>query len=308
MAFVPGRQASPSGGNLWHSCQSVTPNDLLALVKKQLATKGVSAAAASTQAVGNHYLIRNMERGHRWPTVDNLMALCRVLGLEFYVGPPRGRTDHGAGASGLGSADLEPPGEAPVPERLSVDGATAQLPVRRWRSSSREGYLSEAEPSGAFPAPEDLPDPDCFYAEARNWLEGHEGIFEGDYCLISPNTPVALHERVWLRRNDGVETIKRLVGIDGDTYRLRGWTQLTEPHEIQKAYPLDWKRAEVAETGVVLAVYRRGMRADERTLVRDPAPDGRLPASQLDDLECQVQELGRVLEAAGRNPFPRKLR
>ena len=47
-------------------------------------------ATASRKAVGNPYLIRNMRRGG-WPSVENLQALCQVLGLEFYIGPPRTR-------------------------------------------------------------------------------------------------------------------------------------------------------------------------------------------------------------------------
>ena len=261
----------------------------------------MSAAAASTQAVGNHYLIRNMERRRRWPTVDSLRALCRVLDVDFYIGPPRGQTD--AGTVVPGSTNLELHDDVGFPELLSPETTTARIPVRRWRSSSREGCLSEAKLSGTAPAPEDLRDFDSFFGEARNRLEGHEGIFDGDYCLISPNTPVAVYERLWLRRNDGVETIKRLVAIDDDTYRLRGWTQPTQQSDSQKAYPIQWKRADVVATGVVLAVYRPGPLVDQRTLIPDPAPAGQLPASQLEDLEGRLQELTRVLAAAGRDPF-----
>ena len=39
-------------------------------------------------AVGTPELIRDMRRG-RVPSVERFRALCEVLGLEFYVGPPR---------------------------------------------------------------------------------------------------------------------------------------------------------------------------------------------------------------------------
>lgn len=78
---------------MWHICQPVTPDEFLAIAKSRLDASGTSAAAASTLAVGNHYLIRNMERRRRWPSVDSLRALCGVLGLEFYVGPPRPPAD-----------------------------------------------------------------------------------------------------------------------------------------------------------------------------------------------------------------------
>ena len=68
---------------------TVNPDRLLSLVKERLAALEMSAAAASTRAVGNHYLIRNIERRRRWPSVESLIALCRVLDLEFYVGPKR---------------------------------------------------------------------------------------------------------------------------------------------------------------------------------------------------------------------------
>ena len=48
------------------------------------------AAEASTRAVGNHYLIRNMLRRCGAPSFEALQSLCQVLGLEFYIGPPRG--------------------------------------------------------------------------------------------------------------------------------------------------------------------------------------------------------------------------
>ena len=47
-----------------------------------------SARQASIEAVGNDQLIRNMRRG-QVPSVEKFRSLCRVLGLEFYVGPPR---------------------------------------------------------------------------------------------------------------------------------------------------------------------------------------------------------------------------
>ena len=40
------------------------------------------------EAVGTSEMIRDMRRG-RLPSVERLQRLCEVLGLEFYVGPPR---------------------------------------------------------------------------------------------------------------------------------------------------------------------------------------------------------------------------
>ena len=48
-----------------------------------------SARQAALAAVGSDQFIRNLRRG-RVPAIGKFRALCEVLGLEFYVGPPRG--------------------------------------------------------------------------------------------------------------------------------------------------------------------------------------------------------------------------
>ena len=62
--------------------------DLLRTIEQALQARGWSARQASLQAVGTSDLITNMRRG-RVPSVARLQALCDVLDLEFYVGPPR---------------------------------------------------------------------------------------------------------------------------------------------------------------------------------------------------------------------------
>lgn len=62
--------------------------DLLAEVERAVRMRGWSARQASLMAVGTPELIRDMRRG-RVPSVERFRALCEVLGLEFYVGPPR---------------------------------------------------------------------------------------------------------------------------------------------------------------------------------------------------------------------------
>lgn len=63
---------------------------ILKAIKAQLKSKGLSAAEASERAVGNQYLIANMGRDrYGMPTTESLMALCDVLGLDFYIGLPR---------------------------------------------------------------------------------------------------------------------------------------------------------------------------------------------------------------------------
>ena len=60
----------------------------LPVIERALQARGWSARHASMEAVDNANLISNMRRG-KVPSVDRFRALCEVLGLEFYVGPPR---------------------------------------------------------------------------------------------------------------------------------------------------------------------------------------------------------------------------
>ena len=61
---------------------------LVAEINRALRARGWSARQASIEAVGSPELIRDMRRG-RLPSVERLQALCEVLDLEFYIGPPR---------------------------------------------------------------------------------------------------------------------------------------------------------------------------------------------------------------------------
>ena len=62
--------------------------DLLDEIEQALEARGWSARQASMKAVGTPELIRDMRRG-RSPSVQRFRALCKILDLEFYVGPPR---------------------------------------------------------------------------------------------------------------------------------------------------------------------------------------------------------------------------
>ena len=64
--------------------------DLLHEIERAVRARGWSARQASIRAVGTPELIRDMRRG-RVPSVERFRALCNVLDLEFYVGPPRSR-------------------------------------------------------------------------------------------------------------------------------------------------------------------------------------------------------------------------
>ena len=62
--------------------------ELLREIERAVRERGWSARQASMLAVGTPELIREMHRG-RVPSVKRVQALCQVLNLEFYVGPPR---------------------------------------------------------------------------------------------------------------------------------------------------------------------------------------------------------------------------
>ena len=82
-------------------------DDILREIDDALRRHGMSARAASIRAHGSPELIRDMRRGHV-PSVERLRSLCEALGLEFYVGPPRGlEGDDGAGEPDVSLRSLE---------------------------------------------------------------------------------------------------------------------------------------------------------------------------------------------------------
>lgn len=63
-------------------------DDLIEEVNRALRARGWSARHASRQVGGSLELIRNLSRGH-FSALERFRSLCEVLGLGFYVGPPR---------------------------------------------------------------------------------------------------------------------------------------------------------------------------------------------------------------------------
>lgn len=81
MAYEPLNRSRRS----WHNCHIVT---FPTLVRDRLREMSVSAISAAQRAGLNRDAIRSVLRG-RSPSVDRAAEICRALGLEFYVGPPR---------------------------------------------------------------------------------------------------------------------------------------------------------------------------------------------------------------------------
>ena len=253
-------------------------------VKQALSKKGLSAAAASRMAIGNPSLIKNIMKGHS-PRLDSLMRLAEVLEVELYFGPPRAEnlnqlpidSETGGGSTpGSLSQNL-------YVGRFNTDSApglarftAVDLPVLGWAKCSLSGHIltgEETYPDLPMPeAIEALDDDEVFYAIAKGLSMRPEGIEDGDYCLISPATPVALGLRVWFKDQQKRATIKRLVGESETEYALRGWVE-PDPRGRQRHYQDRWMKSNIAAQGVVLAVYRGKPDLNKPTeLIPDPKP------------------------------------
>ena len=79
-----------------------------------LAQSGRSGRDVSVDAVGHESAIRSLKRGLDL-RVSTIQALCRVLGLEFYVGPPRGAGERPARSGADTHLDLPRQGGDAVP-------------------------------------------------------------------------------------------------------------------------------------------------------------------------------------------------
>ena len=226
----------------------------------------------SMLATGSTDTVRNIRRGSI-PRADTLEALCSVLELGLHVGPPRG--PEASTATGPIAPPSEPPPPAsPLPD-LRVFSPKVDMPVRGWATCSIVGYLEDETTDHLdAPAPVHLPDETAFYALALGASMRPEGIDNGDYCLVSPGAPLEAGWRVWLKNRQQQVTIKRLVEVTDKTYRLRGW-QDPDRRRRQAPYDDEWIRSNVAEAGVVLAVYRGApSRTHPPELIPDPKPPG----------------------------------
>ncbi len=105
-----------------------------------------------------------------------------------------------------------------------------------------------------------------------------EGIREGDYCLVSPNTPIVPGMRVWLKDRQGRACIKRLVAESAESFSLRGWLQPEAGH--QKAYDDEWRVSNLVARGAILAVWRGRPNARKPPALipdpRRPDPEGQV--------------------------------
>ena len=238
----------------------MTPEDLIRLILHRLEETGLSAAGASTRAVGNHYLIRNMQRRGGFPSFQALQSLCRVLGLEFYIGPPR---DPSAlppeGAAADSEKDLEPP---PWARRLrqqmrrdlteALNGSDRpDFPDSPFRSGIHE--LSAAAGEGGGDLDESVAG---YLAFTRHWLDSHPlfpplctvvcvrgdsmepTLPDGSCILVDRRSREPRHGRIFAVKTKEGLTVKRLQRDAGGGLRLIG--------DNPACKPLPWPdRAEV---------------------------------------------------------------
>ena len=77
------------------------------IIKSKLNESEMTASDASRKAFGNPYSLYNfLKKGHVL-SVENFEKLCKILDLEFYVGPPRGAKDLNQSALHSEKTELE---------------------------------------------------------------------------------------------------------------------------------------------------------------------------------------------------------
>ena len=237
-------------------------HDVVEVIRRELDARGTTPFRAAINAQLPGTAIRHVLEG-RQPRLGRLIEICDALGIEFYIGPPRPENLY----SGAFNTDVVP--------GLGRFGEV-ELPVLGWAKCALNGHILTGEKTYPdLPMPAALAafrDEALFYAIAKGLSMRPEGIEDGDYCLVSPATPLGVGLRVWLKDRQKRSMIKRLVAEDADTYTLRGWVE-PDARGRQQDYRDQWMKDNVAERGVVLAVYRGKPDADQPPeLIADPTP------------------------------------
>ena len=242
----------------------------------------LSERRLSQLATGTNDAIRNIRRG-AMPKADTLEALCGVLGMELQIAP-----------------GLTPPSdETAIGPRPPTEFSTQrQLPTYKWSHPSEAGYQPHA--SHKAPAPVDLLDDHAFYVQMPDYsmVPAHIGIH--DYCLISPAAPLEVDQRGWFRRAAGRETIRWVMRLPAGGYDLAAW-DLDQVDALghQKPCPVHWRREDVIDRGVVVAVYRQEPTTEKpQEPVRDWRPDALAELSRAALFDDQFKEVEAEIDKA----------
>ena len=219
----------------------VTTIDFAEAVRRRLAERGQSQYRAAVNSGLPQDAIRSVLNGHV-PRLNRVEQICRALGLELYIGPPR---------------DVPIEAESAEPSRpLTRFDSSVELPVRVLSPPSPEVLLMESEEADrARPAPVDLDDPQAFYALFHGYSMVPTGIGPADFCLVSPCAKLEPGQRIWLRDRKGREGLRWLIRLTAATYEVAAW-QPPKPNGHQDLVPERWERKDVDDRGVILAVYR----------------------------------------------------
>ncbi len=186
-------------------------------------------------------------------TYDTLEALCRALGLEFYIGPPRGPA----------------PAESAPAAWTSFAKTTA--PHRGLAKCSVQGWGKPQPERDPLPTPETAMDQDMFWVSAIGQSMIPEGIASSAFCLVAPDTRAREGDRVWVLDHEGKAAIKRLVEKreNGDL-RLRGWMPIRDGQ--QKDFVEERFAVALREVYPVIAVFRGKPGSETCSYIPDPGP------------------------------------
>lgn len=239
------------------------------LVEKSLKEKGLSGRAVSLAVAGHDGLIKDIRAG-RVPGIDRLKALFDYLGIEIQIGP----------------AEL----------RASFD-RRLQLPHLGLAKCGVDGW-GKAQPDLApLPRPDFINDPDAFYVSATGQSMIPEGIDGGAICLVSPAQDIQEGDRIWIKDRNGRAAIKRLVGMTGDTLKLRGWMPRADGQ--QQSFEEERATSFVGEAYPVVAVFKGRPGSENCSLVPDPRADEPPSFQPLPEADFALIPLHDIQVAAG---------
>ena len=215
--------------------------DFAEAIRRRLAERGQSQYRAALGGGLPQDAIRSVLNGHA-PRLKRVEEICRALGLELYIGPPR-------------DVQFEADGTE-LSRSLTRFDTSVQLPVRMLSQPAPDAYLMESEEDYLTrPAPVNLDDPQAFYAVLHGYSMVPSGIGPADFCLVSPCAKLESGQRIWLRDRKGREGLRWLIGLTATTYELAAW-QPPKANGHQDLFAERWERQDVDDRGVVLTVYR----------------------------------------------------
>ena len=215
--------------------------DFSETIRRRLAENGQSKYGAAVNSGLPQDAIRSVLNGHV-PRLNRVEQICRAIGLELYIGPPR-------------DVQVEADGGEPARPLTRFD-PSVQLPLRVLSQPSLNVFLMESEEQDQTrPAPVDLDDPQAFYVSYYGYSMVPTGIGSADFCLVSPCAKLEPGQRIWLRDRKGREGLRWLIRLTATTYEVAAW-DTPKPNGHQDLVTERWERTGVDDRGVILAVYR----------------------------------------------------